>query len=233
MRIEELKKYIKRKLGYPVINVEIGDTQLSDVIADAFEMFSEFHLNGADVGYLLYKIKKNQTEYILDNEIQEVCGIITSNFNSGTEEDLLLSPFYLGNELLTSSFDLIDIEIFRQNFRNIKNYLEKEIAYEFNSSTKKFTLFEIPKYNQTIALQVYKGHKNPSVIYNDMWYKKYCVALAGVQWGTNLSKYVGGKMPGGVEFNGQEIFSRYSAQKESLEEELYDRFTEPPDPQIG
>jgi hypothetical protein len=232
MRIEELKKYIKRKLGYPVINIEIGDTQLSDVISDAFEMYSEFHMNGVDIGYIIHDLITNQTEYILDQTIREVWGVVSSGYNTVTDEPLLLTPFYLGNEDLGGSFNLISVEIFRQNMANVKNYLEKEIAYEFNPTTKKFTVFETPIKNQKIALHVYKGHETPSLIYTDMWFKKYCVALAGVQWGTNLSKYSGGKMPGGIEFN-TEIYSRYLSQKDLLEEELYDRFTEPPEPFIG
>ena len=232
MRIEELKKYIKRKLGYPVINVEVGDTQLSDVVSDAFEMYSEFHVNGFDVGYIIVDLIKDQNEYILDATIREVWGVVSSDYNMSSDEPLLLSPFYLGNEDLGSSVELIDVEIFRQNIKNVKNYLEKEIAYDYNSTTKKFTVFETPTQNQKIALQVYKGHETPSLIYTDMWFKKYCVALAGIQWGTNLSKYTGGKMPGGLEFN-TELYSRYLTQKELLEEEMYDRFTEPPEPFIG
>ena len=198
MILEELKKYIKRKLGYPVINIEIGDTQLSDCVSDAFDMYSEFHMNGADIAYIIHDLIQGQNEYILESTVQEVWGVVSNHYNVGTDESLLLSPFYMGNELLSSSCNMIDVEIFRQNLKNVENYLQKEIAYEFNSTTKKFTVFEKPLHNQKIALQIYKGLSSPSEAYDDMWFKKYCVSLAGRQWGTNLSKYVGGKMPGGL-----------------------------------
>lgn len=235
MNIEHLKGYIKRKLGYPVINIEIDDTQLKDSIDDAFEMFSEFHVSGTDIGYIFLDIIADQSIYVLDDSVYDVLGILSTNYNlSCDDENLLLSPFYLGNATgFSSGSSLIDIEIFRQNFANLRNYLGKEIVYEFNPVTKNLFLHEIPENSLKIAIKIYKGHIDPSTIYKDAWFKKYCVALVGIQWATNISKYEGGKMPGGVSFNASQIEERYQRLKESLEEELYDRFTEPPDPMVG
>lgn len=235
MNINHLKGYIKRKLGYPVINIEIDDTQMTDAITDAFEVFSEFHCNGTDIGYIFLNLVQGQTEYILDDSVYEVLEIISSSYNlSGDDEALLLSPFYLGNEsIYSNTTDLISIEIYRQNFKNFENTLKKEIVWEFNPVTKILTIHEIPEQSLKIAIKIYKGHIDPSTIYKDFWFKRFCVALAGLQWANNLTKYRGGKMPGGVEFNGDEIYTRYFQMKEQLEEELYDRFVEPPDPMIG
>lgn len=235
MNIEHLKSYVKRKLGYPVVNIEIDDTQMSDCIDDTFMMFSEFHSSGVDIGYIFLDPIVDQQDYILDNSVYEVLGILNTNFNlSGDDDSMLLSPFYLGNTTGYAS-NLIDIEVFRQNFANLKNYLGKELMYEFNPVTKKLILHEIPKNSNKIAIKIYKGHPTADlpVIYEDMWFRKYCIALAGLQWANNLTKYRGGKMPGGVEFNGDELFARYNQMKMDLEEELYDRFTEPPDPFVG
>lgn len=233
MNIEHLKGYIKRKLGYPVINIEIDDTQMSDTIMDSFQMFSEFHCSGTDVGYVFLDLVVGQSEYILDESVYEVLGILRSNFNLSCEDEgILLSPFYLGNPTGTTP-DLIDIEIFRQNYANFSNVFGKEIMYEFNPSSKLLILHEIPENAIKVALKIYKGHIDPSTIYSDMWFKRYCVALAGIQWATNISKYEGGKLPGGVNFNAAMIEERYQRLKEQLDEELYDRFQEPPDPMIG
>lgn len=233
MNLEHLKGYIKRKLGYPVVNIEIDDTQLKDSIDDAFEMFSEFHCSGTDIGYIFIDVVANQSNYTMDDSVYEVLGILPTSFNlSCDDESLLLSPFYLGN-VPGYSTDLIGIEIFRQNYENFAKYFRKELLYEFNPVTKILVIHEIPKDSFKMAIKIYKGHIDPSTIYNDMWFKKYCVALAGMQWGVNLTKFRGGKMPGGVEFNGDEIFARYHQRKMDLEEELHDRFEEPPDPMVG
>ena len=43
----EFKEYILRKLGAPVIEIELADIQLDDVIDDALEKFNNFHYDGS------------------------------------------------------------------------------------------------------------------------------------------------------------------------------------------
>ena len=43
-------------------------------------------------------------------------------------------------------------------------------------------------------------------VYNDYFLKKYATALIKRQWGTNLLKFEGMQMPGGVTFNGRQLF---------------------------
>lgn len=57
-------------------------------------------------------------------------------------------------------------------------------------------------------------------VYNDRWLKKYATALIKQQWGSNVKKYSGIQMPGGVEMNGQQIFDEASAVIEKLEDEF-------------
>jgi hypothetical protein len=49
-------------------------------------------------------------------------------------------------------------------------------------------------------------------VWNDSFIKRYATALIKRQWGQNLMKYQGMKLPGGVEFNGRQIYD--DAQKE-------------------
>jgi len=44
---DEFKDYILRRLGAPVINVEIADIQLDDIIDDTVELFNEYHADGS------------------------------------------------------------------------------------------------------------------------------------------------------------------------------------------
>lgn len=53
---QELADYILRKLGAPVINVEIADIQLEDCIDDAVQLYQEYHFDGAERTYRLIKI---------------------------------------------------------------------------------------------------------------------------------------------------------------------------------
>ena len=49
-------------------------------------------------------------------------------------------------------------------------------------------------------------------VYNDSFIKRYLTALIKRQWGQNLIKFRGVKLPGGVELNGREIYD--DAEKE-------------------
>ena len=59
-----------------------------------------------------------------------------------------------------------------------------------------------------------------SEIFDDVWLKKYTTALIKKQWGSNLSKFEGVQLPGGVSLRGGEIFSEALEEVVKLEEEL-------------
>ena len=56
-------------------------------------------------------------------------------------------------------------------------------------------------------------------VYNDVWLKKYVTALIKRQWGTNLSKFDGIQLPGGVTLQGRQILEDANAEIEKLEEQ--------------
>ena len=56
-------------------------------------------------------------------------------------------------------------------------------------------------------------------VYNDYYLKKYATALIKRQWGQNLLKFEGMQMPGGVTFNGRQLYDDAQADLEKLEEE--------------
>lgn len=70
-------------------------------------------------------------------------------------------------------------------------------------------------------------------IYNNEWVKEYVVERFRLQWGSNLRKYKGVKLPGGVEFSGEEIYKEAKENLKELKEELHTRYQEPPDLFIG
>jgi hypothetical protein len=61
-----------------------------------------------------------------------------------------------------------------------------------------------------------------SDVWNDRFLKRYGTALIKRQWGSNLKKFAGVQMPGGVTLNGQQIFDEAVAEIKELEEEMYD-----------
>ena len=54
----ELIGYVKRKLGAPVLEVNVSDDQFEDIIDDAVQYFHERHYDGVIQTYLKYKVSQ-------------------------------------------------------------------------------------------------------------------------------------------------------------------------------
>ena len=70
-------------------------------------------------------------------------------------------------------------------------------------------------------------------IYNDMYLKRYTTALIKRQWGSNLSKFSGVEMLGGVTMNGGDIYSQALDEINKLEEQIQLPFELPVNGMIG
>ncbi len=66
-------------------------------------------------------------------------------------------------------------------------------------------------------------------VYNDYFLKKYATSLIKRQWGTNLLKFEGMVMPGGVTFNGRQLFDDANEELLKLEEECRLNWEQPVD----
>jgi len=232
MTLKEFRKYILRKLGSPVINVEIDDSQLNDAIDDAVQLFYESHYDGVNVGYIFLDVTADTQNYTLDSTVHDVIKILGSDSYNYADDPLLIKEsfqygFYFDN-------DLISTEIWRQNIQNTRNYYNREILFDFNSVSKNLHLLVNPEVDVSYALRVYQSELDLEDIYGDRWLKQYAVALAKKQWGgLNIGKYSGAALPGGAQFNYSDILAQAEGEIEKLEEQLEDRYSEPIDFEIA
>ena len=70
-------------------------------------------------------------------------------------------------------------------------------------------------------------------VYNDPFVKRYFVALMKKQWGMNLIKFRGTKLPGGIELNGREIYDDGVRELEELRSRMMMDYETPPLDFIG
>ena len=70
-------------------------------------------------------------------------------------------------------------------------------------------------------------------VWNDSFLKKYTTALLKKQWGQNLIKFQGVKLPGGVELNGREIYEDGVKELEIIREMMSNTYELPPLDMIG
>ena len=72
-----------------------------------------------------------------------------------------------------------------------------------------------------------------SKVWNDSFVKKYLTMLIKKQWGQNLIKFQGVKLPGGVELNGRQIYDDAVKEIDDLMEKMSNTYELPPLDMIG
>ena len=70
-------------------------------------------------------------------------------------------------------------------------------------------------------------------VYNDPFIKLYLTSLIKKQWGQNLIKFRGVKLPGGIEMNGREIYDDAVRELDALKQKMSTEYETPPLDFIG
>ena len=70
-------------------------------------------------------------------------------------------------------------------------------------------------------------------VWNDSFLKPYATALIKRQWGQNMSKFQGVKLPGGIELNGMEMYEQAEKELERIRENMSNTYELPPLDMIG
>ena len=70
-------------------------------------------------------------------------------------------------------------------------------------------------------------------VYNDSFLKRYLTALIKRQWGQNLMKFVGVKLPGGIELNGRQMYDDAVVELDKIQEIMSNTYEVPPLDMIG
>ena len=70
-------------------------------------------------------------------------------------------------------------------------------------------------------------------VWNDSFLKPYVTALMKRQWGQNLLKFQGVKLPGGIELNGRQIYDDGEKDLDRIREQMSSTYELPPLDMIG
>lgn len=243
---QKLKEYIYRKLGAPVIEINVDDAQVEDRIDDAIQFLAEHHYDGVQRIYLPYTVTQDDYDrrYLLisDPNILSVVGMYPVGAESETSTDNLFGTRFQYtlqdfNNLI--QMDLANWTLVQQRLTLIQQLLEPEKQLRWNRITNQLFIdadweTDFPV-NSPLIFEVY-SQVNPANypdIYDNIFLKRYAVALVKMQWGQNLSKYSGIQLPGGVTFDGKSIYEEAKAEAEKLEAEMRASFELPPDFMVG
>ena len=138
-----------------------------------------------------------------------------------------------------SSVSLSGYVLSQQYISTVDKTLNAGTRFEYNRHQNKMALYidwlNDVKPDDYLVVEVHKIVEPTTYtdVYNDIWLKKYLTSLIKKQWGTNLMKFEGMQLPGGLTFNGREMFTQAEQEIQLLEQEVQSKYELPPDFLIG
>ena len=239
--------YCKRKLGDPVIEINVDEDQLEDRVDEALQYYQEYHSDATLRTYLKHQVTSTDVsnEYIsLSSNIIFVSKLfpISSSFNSSFNFFDIKYQMMLNDiaDLQNFAGDLAYYEQMQQYLSLLDVKLNGHPQVQFQRRQNRLYIFgdfadNDIKEGEYIVAEVYEI-VDPSAhtsVFNDMWMKEYTTALIKQQWGSNLLKFEGMQLPGGVVLNGRQIFDDATTDIDKLRETIRMEHEMPPDFFVG
>lgn len=240
---EQLKDYCLRRLGAPVIEINVEENQIEDRIDDAFQFYREYHYDAVEMVYLKHQFTtddiNNQYISVPDTVVGVNRVLPFSNKSDGTNifsiryqilvNDLysLMSTNIIYYYQVKSELELINqilVGIKPIRFNRHMNRLYIDMDWGADATVGDFIIVECYR---ILDPETYRD------VYNDMFLKRYCTALIKRQWGENLKKFNGVQLPGGVSINADQIYQDALTEITQIESEMQSRFELPVDFMTG
>jgi hypothetical protein len=249
-----LKEYILKKLGSPVINIEITDEQLQLAIDDALDDYMPRAYSGVQERYLPIKLIEGVSDYILPYNIFAVVEVATQQM-AGIGQGLPSNMFSLNQFIAADLYrpgmakiDLLGFEMINEMVASLEVIFSNRHTYDFNSISKILHIHGNLPQDTPAIIKVFEkmdltatpmpavngiGRYAEENIYNERWIKRMSTARAQKQWGWNLIKYNGSVLPNGGTLNGQFIYDNAEVAIDKCMEELHLEFELPTDFFVG
>jgi hypothetical protein len=240
----DLKEYCLRRLGKPVLNIEIEDSQAEDRIDDVLQRFMERHYAGSFETIIRIPFTSRDEHFQtikMPKGILAVLEIFESGRGdtSGSAEEFERLNYLLSQgdlwemaRPMGSNHDLSNYETTLQYISLLRRYFSPSRSFNYSMATGELrvTSGRIIE-NNFILARIYRSVDpvKSMNVYDDQWIKDYTTALFKRQWGENLKKYDGVQMVGGVTVQGQKIWDEAMEEIAKLDELFTARYELPID----
>jgi len=273
---QELIDYCKRKLGAPVLEINVADEQIDDLVDDAIQFFQERHFDGVTQMFLKYQVTQADIDRGRAPNNTNV-GIVTTtasatidganvDFNWKENSNYLQVPpavigvqkifHFDGSNTVSNNMFSVKYQLFLNDiyywgstelltYAMTKTYLEDmdfllttEKQIRFNQRQDRLYLdidWDSLTVGDYLIMDCYRA-LNPNDyarVWNDSFLKPYLTSLIKRQWGQNLIKFQGVKLPGGVELNGRQIYDDAQKEIDVIMEKMSNTYELPPLDMIG
>jgi hypothetical protein len=274
---QELIDYCKRKLGAPVLEINVADEQIDDLVDDAVQFFQERHFDGVYPAFFKYKVTQDDIDRGRSRGNNKSVGIVTTSvttniagtpttFNYEENSNYLQVPpsiigvnkifHFDGSNNITSNMFSVKYQLFLNDiyywgttellsYAMVKTYLEDinfllttQKQIRFNKRQDRLYLdidWASIREGDYIIIDCYTvlDPNDYTRVWNDSFLKMYLTSLIKRQWGQNLIKFQGVKLPGGVELNGRQIYDDAQREIDLLMEKMSNTYELPPLDMIG
>ena len=237
------KEYCLRKLGKPVIEINVDDDQVEDRIDEAIRYYWDYHFDGTEKVYYKHAItdtdKANKYITLPENIIGAV-RVFPIGDPSIRSDDMFNIRYQIAlNDLYTlTAYSMIPYYMAMQHLALISEFLvgQQPIRYSRHRDRlyvdTKWDNYNVGDFLLVEAYEVLDPDTFPDM-WSDRWLTNYTTAKIKYQWGSNLTKFTGMQLPGGVQFNGEKIFNDAQVEIEKMEEDMILRYSLPVTDMIG
>lgn len=240
---DELKEYCLRALGKPVINIDVEDTQVEDRIDEALRYYWDYHFDGSLKTYFKYQITeedKTNKYFALPENIIGAVKIYPLGFYANSQANMFNVTYQIAlNDLYTlTSYDMVPYYMMMQHLNVLQELLVGEKFIRYNRHMNRVYLdmnWDLLVAGQYLIVEAYEivDPDLYSDVWADRWLMKYITALIKRQWGMNTKKFGNMELPGGIKFNGQQIYDEAVAEIEEMEHEMINSYSLPVSDMIG
>lgn len=310
---KQFKEYCLRRLGWPVIDINVDEDQIEDRIDDALGFYYDYHFDGTEKIYMKHRITQEDIDrrwiYCPDAVIFVTGMIPFDQSSSSTNMFDLRYQLRLHDLYDFTSVSYVSYEITMQHLRTLNLLFSGTPQFRFNrhqnklmldidwtrdvqpgeyvvmecyrklnpdtitlngtvnlTTTSNTVIGTNTRFDQEILendmvtfgsdLYQVRSIKTPteivlvstptanasnvtmtvagiSDVWNDRFLKAYATQKIKYQWGSNLSKFAGVQLPGGVTLDGPRIMDEAKVELDKLEEEMHSLNVLPSDMFMG
>lgn len=226
---EEFKDYVLRKLGAPVIEINVSEEQIDDRVDEAVSFWRDYHYNGSQLVYLKHAITQNDIDngYItLPTRLLGISKVfdLQTSISSGVGMFNVQYQYVLNNIRDITGYNIQNYYMTMSYIEFLQEMLVGKPLIRFNKHVNKLYVDvdqKIWTVGDFIIIEAYDiiDPAEYAEVWQDRWLQNYTAALVKENWGANLTKFVGMQLVGGVTFNGEQILQEAREERQRMEEE--------------
>ena len=224
------KDYCLRRLGYPVIDINVDAEQIQDRIDDALDKYRDYHYDGTERVLISHKVtaedRTNKYISLAENIIAVTRVLDIGDAINSSNLFNIRYQIHLNDLFDFSSTSYVSYVMAMRHIETLEEIFVGSKPIRFNRHMDRLHIDM--KWTEDIEVGEYlviDGYRtvDPEVyadVWNDPWLKRYATALIKQQWGSNLSKFEGIPLPGGIQFNGLRITQEAAEEINKMYEEF-------------